>query len=218
MKLALDLAVGEAAAPKEAGGAHQAPPVKLHLRHGTHQVGAEGIADDHAEDGIRYELHEFLREPFVVLGPSARRLQHATSAIESRDTPIAPVPGRRRSITSKAADVARRLVKPFGGGSHARPEEEVPLWALRLSHDVHELRHITENVVVAALGELMPQTSSEVRRRSLQPALIREEEDEDLDSSHSSSFRDPGSRPWTNPFEESSHSRGGQLDCNGLGL
>ena len=27
--------------------------------------------------------------------------------------------------------------------------------------------HITENVVVAALGELMPQTSSEVRRRSL---------------------------------------------------
>lgn len=128
------------------------------------------------------------------------------------DTPIAPVPGRRRSITSKAADVARRLVKPFGGGSHARPEEEVPLWALRLSHDVHELRHITENVVVAALGELMPQTSSEVRRRSLQPALIREEEDEDLDSSHSSSFRDPGSRPWTNPFEESSHSRGGNED------
>ena len=38
MKLALDLAVGEAAAPKEAGGAHQAPPVKLHLRHGTHQA------------------------------------------------------------------------------------------------------------------------------------------------------------------------------------
>lgn len=102
---------------------------------------------------------------------------------------------RRRSITSKAADVAR-LLNPFhrGGGSHEKEEPEVPIWAQRLTHEVQELRHLTESVVVSSLGELLPQTSPEVRKRrmsqsSRKPALVPEdvmeamEEEESISSS-----------------------------------
>eukprot|EP00434_Breviolum_minutum_P005945 symbB.v1.2.005243.t1/scaffold304.1/size234131/2 len=113
----------------------------------------------------------------------------------SQPTP-APSP-RRRSITVKAAEVAKRF-NPFQkiGGSHEKAEAEVPIWAQRLTHEVQELRHITESVVVASLGELLPQTSMEVRKKRLsqssrKPRLPEPEDDHE----------DPGS-PSSGAFSE----------------
>lgn len=114
---------------------------------------------------------------------------------------------RRRSSTSKAAEVARRL-NPCqkGGGSLEKEEPEVPIWAQRLTHEVQELRHITESVVVSSLGELLPQTSPEVRTRRLsqsarKPALVPEDDDliEDAESITSSPVAIPRPREGLGP-------------------
>ncbi|CAJ1390045.1 unnamed protein product [Effrenium voratum] len=80
---------------------------------------------------------------------------------------------RRRSITSKAADMARGLLRPWAGSGEREDEEETPLWAQHLVREVQELRSLTENVVISSLAEVMPRTSGEERRRRMSQTSSR---------------------------------------------